>query len=56
MRTLGASDVVSSFCRFSANTRASAAAAGEKMRERMAGSLAAMKNLNIGFNRQNTRT
>ena len=39
--------------RFSSNM--SAAAAGEKMREKMAGSFAAMKNLNIGFNRQNTR-
>lgn len=42
-------------CRFSSNTSASAAAAaaGEKMREKMAGSFAAMKNLNIGFSRQN---
>ncbi|CAL5224462.1 g7153 [Coccomyxa viridis] len=37
-----------------ASARSSAAAAGEKMRETMAGSLAAMKNLNLGFNR-NTR-
>lgn len=41
--------------RFGANTaaaRASAAAAGERMRETMAGSLAAMKNLNLGFTRR----
>ncbi|KAK9786068.1 hypothetical protein WJX73_001616 [Symbiochloris irregularis] len=41
--------------RFGANTaaaRASAAAAGERMRETMAGSLAAMKNLNLGFARR----
>ena len=37
-----------------ASARSSAAAAGEKMRETMAGSLAAMKNLNLGFSR-NTR-
>ena len=34
-----------------AAARSSAAAAGEKMRETMAGSLAAMKNLNLGFSR-----
>ena len=43
-------------CRFGANTaaaRASAATATatERMKESMAGSLAAMKNLNLGFKR-----
>ena len=41
--------------RLGANTaaaRASAAAAGERMRETMAGSFAAMKNLNLGFTRR----
>ena len=33
------------------NANTAAVAAGEKMREKMAGSLAAMKNINIGFNR-----
>ncbi|CAL8463747.1 g3281 [Coccomyxa elongata] len=46
-------ELVSRF-RFGGSTaaaRSSAAAAGEKMRETMAGSLAAMKNLNLGFSR-----
>lgn len=49
-----AQDIAARF-RFGANTaaaRASAAAAGERMRETMAGSLAAMKNLNLGFTRR----
>eukprot|EP00884_Botryococcus_braunii_P012952 jgi/Botrbrau1/21658/Bobra.43_1s0058.1 len=52
-------DLVSRF-RFGSSTAqgaraaagASAAAAGQKMRETMAGSLAAMKNLNLGFARR----
>ncbi len=48
-------NVMLNTCRFGggsgASARSSAAAAGEKMRETMAGSLAAMKNLNLGFTR-----
>ena len=41
--------ILTSFRLSNANT--GAVAAGEKMREKMAGSLAAMRNVNIGFNR-----
>ena len=51
---MGVNHVYVDLIRFGGSTaaaRSSAAAAGEKMRETMAGSLAAMKNLNLGFSR-----